>query len=468
MSAASLKTFLQNLHEEMKTTSDEYRTATGDKKTTTLVYRSLAIRKTLNELMENNVTKSGKAAAINMNEETKAKVDAEIVALTKDLRKMFKEFKLPKGASKKDGKYTDIHGGFMFTLIHTDDGRDNFKTIKNQYKDRLEAFYSAFLAIIKRKKGLRRKSGRSDEIRIVDKAHKAFNQTHESGEGAEAENSGSNYEGYANDAIFAAIEETWKGSTKMPPAQQAQLKKALGKDADIIFSIMKDATLGTVTVGIDNALTNFKEGGKEQKRVSKALEAALLKLGVADLKGSDSLAQGHRKKIIKELVKPFKNRKDVKVVHESTQIDKASSTTNRARKGKNSITKSTAGALFAKKGSRRTSSRKPAQPKMALQNILGLINAKLPQQVAENMGSPRLENRSGRFAQSVRATDVTNTAKGFKSVGYTYRKDPYQVYESGSGTRFSDVQRDPRVLIDVSIREIVASFGLGRLYTRRQ
>ena len=32
MSAASLKTFLQNLHEEMKTTSDEYRTATGDKK----------------------------------------------------------------------------------------------------------------------------------------------------------------------------------------------------------------------------------------------------------------------------------------------------------------------------------------------------------------------------------------------------------------------------------------------------
>ena len=104
---------------------------------------------------------------------------------------------------------------------------------------------------------------------------------------------------------------------------------------------------------------------------------------------------------------------------------------------------------------------------MGIKNILGVLNAKLPRQVSDNMGFPRLENQTGRFAQSVRAIDVQDTAKGFKSVGYTYEKDPYQVYESGSGTRFSSVARDPRTLIDLSIREIVAQFGLGRLYTRR-
>ena len=49
----------------------------------------------------------------------------------------------------------------------------------------------------------------------------------------------------------------------------------------------------------------------------------------------------------------------------------------------------------------------------------------------------------------------------------TYAKEPYQVYETTSGSRFADAFRDPRPLIDQSIREIVAQFGLGRLYTRR-
>jgi len=83
------------------------------------------------------------------------------------------------------------------------------------------------------------------------------------------------------------------------------------------------------------------------------------------------------------------------------------------------------------------------------------------------MGSPRLENQTGTFAGSVRAIDVQETAKGFTSIGYLYQKKPYQVFESTSGTRFSSAARDPRTLIDLSIREIVAQFGLGRLYTRR-
>ena len=57
--------------------------------------------------------------------------------------------------------------------------------------------------------------------------------------------------------------------------------------------------------------------------------------------------------------------------------------------------------------------------------------------------------------------------KNYASIGYTYDKDPYQVFEASSGTRFADRQRDPRTLIDASIREIAATLFTGRLFTRR-
>ena len=99
--------------------------------------------------------------------------------------------------------------------------------------------------------------------------------------------------------------------------------------------------------------------------------------------------------------------------------------------------------------------------------LLALINQKLPRTVAKNMGDPALNYRSGRFASSTRVTDVVNTQKGFPSIGYTYQRDPYSVFESTSGSRFSSVDRDPRILIDRSIREIAAELALGRFYTRR-
>ena len=83
------------------------------------------------------------------------------------------------------------------------------------------------------------------------------------------------------------------------------------------------------------------------------------------------------------------------------------------------------------------------------------------------MGAPRLENRTGTFLSSIRAVDIQTTARGFPSVGYTYQKNPYQVFEATSGSRFADPKRDPRPLIDASIREIAAQFAIGRLYTRR-
>jgi hypothetical protein len=99
--------------------------------------------------------------------------------------------------------------------------------------------------------------------------------------------------------------------------------------------------------------------------------------------------------------------------------------------------------------------------------LLGILNQRLPETVRKNMQSPALENRTGRFAESVKVTDIIQTPKGFPSIGYTYQRNPYEVYEMGSGSRFSNDDRDPRKLIDRSVREIAAEFAIGRFYTRR-
>jgi len=113
--------------------------------------------------------------------------------------------------------------------------------------------------------------------------------------------------------------------------------------------------------------------------------------------------------------------------------------------------------------------RKPAtESQNGAASLHALINAQLPQTVAKNMGPPALSNQTGRFASSVRVTDVNQTAKGFPSIGYTYQKNPYQVFEMGGGDpRWATPQRDPRKLIDASIREIATQHAIGRFYTRR-
>lgn len=117
-------------------------------------------------------------------------------------------------------------------------------------------------------------------------------------------------------------------------------------------------------------------------------------------------------------------------------------------------------APFVAKRGKRKGTQSPSR-------LMALINAKLPQTVAANMGAPALENRTGRFASSPRVVDVTSTPQGFPSIGYTYQKNPYSVFEKTSGTRFASAERDPRDLIELSIREIAAQLTIGRFYTRR-
>ena len=455
MASADLKKFLNKLHMELSSTtsvgkqpSQAYRELTGDRKTTTLTYKGKNIQTALNLLLAKNIE------GVNMSG-LMISYDKLVLKLTADIKIKFKALKM---RLRDRAVYLDLPDGVSITLIE-DGESDNYNTIKNEYKKLLDTFYTDFLELIGKEEGLTRMSGNKKDKRTVRTGGEAFNLAHIDG---------SNIEHMMNDAIYTALDSTYGASTTIPPKVEAELKKVLGADADAILSIVKNGKLGTVKVSISSALLNAQQGGGQEQLLKQALDRVMQRVRMDDLPGSDSLASAHRKKLIKEMVKPFLNKKGIKVKHEDFKIKENKTPEKLNKKATTTRVVRAVGALSAKKQIRRKNRKAAAAPRMGLKNILGVLNAKLPEQIAKNMGSPRLENQTGRFAQSVRAIDVNQTSQGFPSIGYTYARNPYGVYESTSGSRFAEVDRDPRTLIDTSIREIVAQFGLGRLYTRRQ
>ncbi len=186
---------------------------------------------------------------------------------------------------------------------------------------------------------------------------------------------------------------------------------------------------------------------------------------------SDSVVSKREKKVLNALALALPHGKNVRHNIKSEKIKTSKLTESNAKKRKatrgNADPFKTPAVVVGKKAA---SGRKPSGRKARQKshfNMISMINTKLPRTVKKNMGFPRMENVSGRFAESVKLTDVSQTPKGFPSIGYTYQREPYQVFETGSRGNWSSTERDPRQLIDYSIREIAAELALGRFYTRR-
>lgn len=236
------------------------------------------------------------------------------------------------------------------------------------------------------------------------------------------------------------------------------------KEVVALFKLIKDDKTDSVKVSLESAGGNRSHGAKvlkkKKKKFQETLRKALQKLDAVNLDGSDSLVEKKRKLVLIKTLKPFEGKKNIK----TTKAPKLKPSKKTPKK--NSLTrniKTASAGIRAAKAIRRKKSSPTSQP---LQ-MLVLINKELPKTVMDNMGPPRLENQTGRFARSVRAVDVVKTPQGFPSIGYTYQRDPYQVFEEGSSGAWADGHRDPRQLIDASIREIAAKMAIGRFYTRR-
>ncbi len=97
----------------------------------------------------------------------------------------------------------------------------------------------------------------------------------------------------------------------------------------------------------------------------------------------------------------------------------------------------------------------------SLVNIVNMVNMKLAEKIRQNMGSPRLNWRTGRFAESAKVLTASRDSDGLVRMPYTYMKTPYQTFEPGyaQGSR----ARNPKVVISESIRQLATRLVTSNL-----
>ena len=111
----------------------------------------------------------------------------------------------------------------------------------------------------------------------------------------------------------------------------------------------------------------------------------------------------------------------------------------------------------------RAKTRKDVSVQRQLNELRITINRLLPAKVKQNMGRPALENRTGRFANSVR---LETLVKGRQTIigEYSYMYAPYETFEDGSRWPLG---YNPKPLITKSIREL-ATKQLAQKFTLRK
>jgi hypothetical protein len=231
--------------------------------------------------------------------------------------------------------------------------------------------------------------------------------------------------------------------------------------------------LRLVRASLESSSENRKKGLDKElsksKQIQEIFNKILVKENWPEHEGSDSPLTMVEKKLANEVLLTTTGHKKVKTNFKNQKIKKSDNkpVKSKGRKNKGSVSAAFKDkeAVRFKKSDQKT--RQGQGSELSISVLLGLLNQNLSKTVQKNMGPPGLQNRTGRFAGSVRAVEVIKTAKGFPSVGYTYQRNPYEVYESSSGSRFADAERDPRKVIGASIREIAAQYLQTRIFTRR-
>lgn len=227
--------------------------------------------------------------------------------------------------------------------------------------------------------------------------------------------------------------------------------------ASLVSSVLKlkaaskfvgNSKIFTIEVMEESATGNRSDASLEKARldtVKKALTKFIEKNNWADQAGSDSQKDFIEKTLINEFskIKGYKGKKAT-INTSSSSVELVQKTSQKTRKVTDSV------SLVVK-------------PQRSSLNVVALLNRKLPPEIRKRMTYPRLQFRTGRFAESVRAVSYANGV-----VSYTYDKNPYQVFEPGVGRApWATPARDPRSLINESIRAIAVDIISTKFRTRR-
>lgn len=215
---------------------------------------------------------------------------------------------------------------------------------------------------------------------------------------------------------------------------------------------------------------NREQGVRETQEFNlalRAVEAAVSGINMAELEGSGSIKDKVTNQLLSKFEKP-----GVKVTKTARVASaKAKTSTKVVEK----IPRSKVRARVPNHKDRVALTEKRAlQPSRdsSLARIMMDINAQLHAVVRSRMGvagvddtSGPLVYRTGEFARSIEVTGVGRTPGGFANLMYTFQAHPYDVFSRGHSLYTE--QRDPEILIDQSIRQIVAGRLGARFYTRR-
>ena len=102
---------------------------------------------------------------------------------------------------------------------------------------------------------------------------------------------------------------------------------------------------------------------------------------------------------------------------------------------------------------------------LTLAKLKASLNRRLPAEVRRNMGRPALENRTGRFSNSVYITSLKQAQKTI--VGeYTYQLSPYETFENTGERRWPNGY-NPKPLITKSIRNLAQEVVENKFTLRR-
>lgn len=108
----------------------------------------------------------------------------------------------------------------------------------------------------------------------------------------------------------------------------------------------------------------------------------------------------------------------------------------------------------------------PREESLNLTNLQNLLNQRLHDQIKANMGTGQsrstLNYRSGRLAQSAQVERMSESRTGMLTAFYQYMKYPYATFSDGGAQQYPR-QRDPKLLIAKSIREIAGTSVANRM-----
>ena len=456
MSSASHYKFLNKLHKELLVSSSTYRVMTADSKYHTFTVSSAGILKETNkEFKLRNIEPNAEQAKDIADAAKKA-----YTAIRDVIKKLKKEVDVDKSTYIQNErlkfvfKTYDLVGPKPSKLYPAQrDPYVTFSKIKEIYRDSLAEYFKDLQLITNdaiRKKS-KSKSGNYNKETTVGKF---FHLGHLDKMGVS--------ETQLQDGLSKALME-------LPEEERENVNSVL-KQYGIKLSYIRNDDKDMMFVKIESATDNLKRGGsvgQAKKALLKSLNDVLLDLNVWMLDGSDSPIERKRKQASIALIDPFRTlkSKNIKTKGKKVKAKKSAkkattfTTTPKETIGKEKLKMGTMAVATSR---RKEKSDSPASSPL---HMIAMFNKQLPQVVAKNMVSPALQNQTGRFASSVRVTDITKTPKGFPSIGYTYDKFPYQTFETGYAQ--GNPLRDPRNLIQGSIREIAAQLAMSRFFMRR-